>query len=171
MLVAAKRRDYYEPAVEVRSAGNAAKKTSLARHKVLIIGAIISLFTFGVYYTSLSASIASKGYQLEKLEKEILKLKTDNERTELMLASMSSLDKVEQVATKKLGMNKPENSQAPMVVAIAGQEVNGENAEPGGSDALQKQQNDSTESPAKQFYTAVISFFEIGKAQASPGTK
>lgn len=168
MLVAAKGKRFHEPASEVRSSKKSAKNCGHAGRILCIFGAIISVFAFGVYYTSLSAVIASKGYEIEKLDREIMQLETTNERTELMVASMSSLDKVEQVATQRLGMNKPDNTKNPMVIASAQTAVAG-NVNPEDSDKGKMAEEEGFS--AKKLFTAFSSFFEIGKAQASPATK
>jgi len=166
LLVTAKISEYKQSGTEVRSA-RSTRKSGSVKTRLYIMGVIITIFVFGVYYTSLSAQIASKGYQLEQLEKEITQLQTSNERTELIVSSMSSLDKVEHMAVETLGMNKPD-SAATMIVAEAGLGDSEESA--GGMDTLQAEENGSVFS-AETIYSAFASFFEIRKAEASPGTR
>lgn len=163
MLVSAKISEYKQPGT-----ARSTRKSGSLKTRLYILGVIITIFVLGVYYISLSAQIASKGYQLEQLEREIVQLQISNERTELVVASMSSLDKVEHMAIETLGMNKPD-SAASMIVAEAGLDGSEESAGPVGRDSLQAEE-DSVFS-ADTIYSALASFFEIRKAEASPGTR
>lgn len=166
MLVAEERKVYQEPLLENKPAKKAVKKTSRAKRKLCILGAIAALFTFGVYYTSLSAVIASKGYELEQLKSEISRLETSNERMELTLASMSSLDKVEEIAVEKLGMSRPDITLASTaLVASAGTQQADSNGEAG--TAVEQNKNVLT---SNNLYQAFMSFFVPGKAKASSGS-
>ena len=121
MLEAVGRSAYQEHTLEALPAARRnrrrSKGTSGTKNRLCVLAAIAIFFGFALYYTSLSAIIASKGYQLEQVKAEISRLKTANERLELTLASMSSLDKVEKIAVEKLGMEKPVSDGAALVVS------------------------------------------------------
>lgn len=113
MLVAAERKVYETP-VEVNRPVKSIKLHAPKRtrkQRVLFIAGVTAFFALGLYYTSLSAAIASKGYELERIRGEVQHLETATERLEYKVAAMSSLEKVEKVAVEQLGMSKPDYSQ------------------------------------------------------------
>jgi len=129
LLVAPELKDYYQP----ETAGNrlrrcskqriinkrAVKSKRIVKERLLFVGVILLCFFLGLYYTTLSAVVARQGYQLEKLQNEIKNIQTENERLEVVVARLSSLDRVEKVATEKLGMGKPDYQQVVFMPAKA----------------------------------------------------
>ena len=170
MLEAAERRVYNEPTLEAKPTRRASKKAKSAKSKLCVLGAIITFFVFGVYYTSLSAVIASKGYELEQLKSDVSRLETSNARMELTLASMSSLDKVEEIAVQKLNMTKPDAEATALVASVEPENLNQEAKGAEGSTA-DSQKKDASTVTAGNLYNTLISFFIPGNAQASPSTR
>lgn len=168
MLVAEERKFYQEPLLERKPARKQGKKRSRAKRKLCILGVIAVTFSFGVYYTSLSAIIASKGYELEQLKGEISRLQTSNERLELTLASMSSLDKVEEIAVSELGMHRPDDTTSPALVAVVPVENEQADKEEGDSTAGQQKEKVLT---SGNLYQALVNFFTPGKAEAYSGSE
>lgn len=162
MLVAAERKVFQEPVLDTKPAKRAVSKANLAKGKLCVIGVILTIFAFGVYYTSLSAAIASKGYELEQLKEDISRLETSNERLELTLASMSSLDKVEKIAVEQLGMSKPVANGAALVASVQPENLAG-----GSGDTSIESKQDKNTFTAGNLYNTLISFFVPGRAQAS----
>jgi cell division protein FtsL len=140
-------------------------KTNSPNNKLRVLGVIVTIFVFGVYYTSLSASIASKSYQLEKLQREIAQLETSNERLELTLNSMSSLDKVETIAVEKLGLEKRTADGTALVASVKA--VDTANAAEGDQSSEEKSGQEETTLAFGDFLKAFIGFFSPGNAQAS----
>lgn len=176
MLEAGERRVYQEPTLEALSAKRppranrrTAGRTSPVKNRLYVLGAIITLLAFGVYYTSLSAVIASKGYQLEQLKNDISRLEISNERMELTLASMSSLDKVEKIAVEKLGMEKPAGDSPALVAAVAPADSSGNTQGAKASGAAEHQ--DKNTLAFSNLYRAVAGLFVPGKAQASSNNR
>lgn len=167
MLEAAERRVYHEPTLETKPVKRTGKKAKMAKGKLCVLAAIVTFFVFGVYYTSLSAVIASKGYELEQLEKDISRLETSNERMELTLASMSSLDKVEKIATQKLGMEKPDPDGKTLVASAQPADTEAKEKE---NPALKPSKSENALT-AGNLYKALVSFLALRDAQASPSTK
>lgn len=76
-------------------------------YKLIIVGMIGVIFGSGVYFCSVAAGIATKGYELNKLKTEVKELAVANERIRLDIAKMDSLERVEAIALAELGMRKP----------------------------------------------------------------
>ena len=167
MLVAAERKVYETPAEVNRPVKTIRLHNPKVGKKpwVLFMVVVAADFTFGLYYTSLSAAIASKGYQLERIRSEVRHLETATERLEYTMAAMSSLEKVEKVAVEQLGMSKPDYHQVVYVEERAKTEYkDGMLAEgqtgievPGEEDILLTQ----------KLYAFVSSIFAPRKAEAS----
>lgn len=136
-----------------------------AKLKLRVIAAILTIFVFGVYYTSLSASIAGKSYELEQLQREIAQLETSNERMELTLNSMSSLEKVESIAVKDLGLEKRAADTAALV-ATADLDVSANGAE-GEQPSEGNSGKGETQIASRGLIQAIIDLFKPGSAQAS----
>ncbi|NLL19046.1 MAG: hypothetical protein GX262_08465 [Clostridia bacterium] len=77
-------------------------------YKFLYVSAVICLFCSGLYFCSLALGIATKGYEINQLKKEISDLETANERLRLEIVRLDSLERVEMLACNELGMKKPE---------------------------------------------------------------
>jgi len=172
LLEVGDRRVYQEPTLEALPARRARRRnsrnTTTAKNRLCVIGAIAVFFAFGVYYTSLSAAIASKGYQLEQLKSDISRLETSNERLELTLASMSSLDKVEKIAVEKLGMQKPVNKDAALVASV--EPVDSKPQADAKKDAVDEEQQGLTLA-FSNLGKALKNLFVPGSAQASSNNR
>lgn len=149
-----------------RSTGKRTTNTNSSKNKLRVLGVIVTIFIFGVYYTSLSASIASKGYQLEQLQSEISRLETSNQRMELTLNSMSSLDKVETIAVEKLGLEKRATDGTALVASVTPVDSASKAAE-GEQSSEKKSGQEETTLAFGDFLKAFIGFFSPGNAQAS----
>ncbi|NLO88976.1 MAG: hypothetical protein GX088_01375 [Clostridia bacterium] len=88
--------------------GRKAKRKGVIKKFFLMVGTLFLLLSFGIYYTALTAAVASQGYKLERLQREIEHIQNENERLEYVVAQMSSLDRIEKEAVEKLGMKKPD---------------------------------------------------------------
>ncbi|NPV26570.1 MAG: septum formation initiator family protein [Firmicutes bacterium] len=110
MIVAPQRYDYYElsrnnPTPQRRAKLTHRRKVGL---KVLLVGAVLSGFVFGLVLTFYYLYSVRLGYQVVALQNEIASIKKENAYLELEVARLKSLDRIEQVATTRLGMVKPQ---------------------------------------------------------------
>lgn len=86
-----------------------AKRRAYGFHKfcgLMLMGA----FVLGICLLAEHALVISKGYNINIIKKEIASLKTANERLELSMAQLKSLNRVENIAITKLGMIEPSDS-------------------------------------------------------------
>ena len=91
------------------------KKTNYYKPKLLKIG--LTLFIYALLVVYLCIKISTMGYEIVRLEKDIDKLQTANHMLEFKIAEQISLDRVEMLATKQLGMCKADVSRSIAVVA------------------------------------------------------
>jgi cell division protein FtsL len=88
------------------------KKATARRNRVAprvaVIGAIVVGFAVLLSLTSMYATIGMTGYKIATLKQEINAMQTENKRLELKLYQLKSLDRIENIATTKLGMVQPE---------------------------------------------------------------
>ncbi|MBZ4654716.1 MAG: Septum formation initiator [Peptococcaceae bacterium] len=77
---------------------------------LLVVALGISLigimFFTGLSYTYLKARIAHLNWQISQGKKEIAAMQVQNEKLELEIARLKSLDRIEKVATTQMGMIK-----------------------------------------------------------------
>lgn len=69
---------------------------------------IISILTFYIWH---QVEAVRLGYEINRLEEKVQKLKIEVEELETTKASLLSLEKVEKIAKEKLKMVKTEDSQ------------------------------------------------------------
>lgn len=74
----------------------------------LLVKCTVLIFAFALLVVYLCIKTSTLGYQIVSLEKDINNLETANQRMAYEIAEKSSLQRIEQIATSKLGMNKPE---------------------------------------------------------------
>lgn len=96
--------------LSVRQVTKTTKKTNL--HRKFLVKTCLAFFVYGVLLVFLCARSASLGYEIEGLNKDIQKLETDNNRMEYQISQMSSLSRVERLASSKLGMQKVDYNNA-----------------------------------------------------------
>ncbi len=111
MIVAPQRNDYHEsyeqqPAPTRRTKRQPKRKFGV---KTLVVGVVLSGFIFGMVLTFYHLYSVRLGYQVVALQNEIATMKKENAYLELEVARLKSLDRIEQVATTRLGMVKPQD--------------------------------------------------------------
>jgi len=110
-LILAKEKPYELPEVTtkpVRAKKVITGKKGVAPRRVAVIATIVLGFAALLSLTSMYASMAMTGYKIATLKQEINTMQTENKRLELKLHRLKSLDRIEQIATTKLGMTKPD---------------------------------------------------------------
>ncbi len=101
------------------------KKTNYHKPKLIKTG--LALFIYALLVVYLCIKISTMGYEIVRLEKDTDKLQTANHMLEFKIAEQISLDRVEMLATKQLGMCKPDVSRSIAVVAQKPDSVNSAN--------------------------------------------
>lgn len=92
--------------------------SSLPRHERLAMtGLVLLIFILGISVVFFYAQIVNVGYQVSKIKKEINDLDIQTRDMNEDVARFSSLERVEEVATTKLGMIKPDTNQTILVKA------------------------------------------------------
>jgi cell division protein FtsL len=85
--------------------------------RVVVVKAAVLLFAYALVLVYLCIKSATLGYQIVDLEKQIDNLETSNKRIEYQIATETSLQRVEKVAVKELGMYKPDTSSVLQIAA------------------------------------------------------
>jgi cell division protein FtsL len=133
LLVAPKLNDYNFTGQKTQANRQFIKKKTVikvsTKLKVMVCSFTILFFLLGLTFTSLTAQVAAKGQDLNRLKKEIEALQVNNDRLQLERQRLVSLDNIETVAVSELGMVKPqfeslqimnidETSQANLLMAL-----------------------------------------------------
>lgn len=98
------------------------KKTKSHKPKLIKIG--LALFVYALVVVYLCIKVSTMGYEIVRLEKDIDKLQAANHMLEFKIAEQISLDRVEMLATKQLGMCKPDVSRSIAVAAQKPESIN-----------------------------------------------
>ncbi|MGI5920159.1 MAG: hypothetical protein ACOX6I_00230 [Syntrophomonadaceae bacterium] len=94
-----------EPETNTRRVIKTYKKINTKRRFVIQAG--IFLFVYGLVLVYLCMTSAALGYQILALEKNIHQIETSNKQIEYQISEKSSLQRIERMAAKELGMYKP----------------------------------------------------------------
>jgi len=141
--VVAQEQPYYsslpKKSLKARKRKNGRAK-SLPRHERLVLtGLVLLVFIVGISVMYFYAQMVMAGYQVNKVKQEINDLDIQTRDLSENLAQLSSLERVEEVATTKLGMIKPDTSQMilvktdPSQAVPPGAETSGQPGEAAGS--------------------------------------
>ena len=129
------------------------------RRKILtylqVTAIILSCFGFGLFYIYKNNQITALGYRVEDNRQKVAVLQRDFKQLELEAAELQCPDRVEEVATKKLGMDKPDSillATLPLEDKVSDQKENA-------SKNQDKKEKKSWSVALKRF---------IGRAEASP---
>lgn len=107
------------------------------RQKLVIAGLVLSVFVSGIFVVFLYAQMVSTGYQIYKLRMQTASLDMQVKDLSEELDRLSSLSRIEMVATTKLGMVRPDLKTMVVVQTEPVEETTLEN---------------ETSSPAKDIY-------------------
>lgn len=115
---------------------------------------ILSCFGFGLFYIYKSNQAIALGYKIDSKKQSVAVLQRENKKLELEAAELQGPDRVEEVATKKLGMKKPDD------ILLA--------ALPAESDTISDQNRETPRGQGKQKNIWSLSVKKlIGRAEAS----
>lgn len=146
-------------------------KRAIRRGKIMLTGSIFALFVTGVAVAYYFAQVAAVGLQIGQLQKELTKLNSEQEYLETQANQLMSLQRVEAIATTKLGMVKPNSKEVVLVAALPtspqeGQKQPTKNVEPqqaSGNAAVMaedKQVGSDTKSPVIEAFTDLVKSWE-----------
>lgn len=93
----------HSPARQQKVRTRRTKKSS----PVVGVVAISLLFALGLSYVFLQATKARLNWQIKKAEENVAIMHMENEKIRLGIAALSSLDRIESIATNQLQMVKP----------------------------------------------------------------
>ncbi|HEX3032089.1 MAG TPA: cell division protein FtsL [Bacillota bacterium] len=108
MILAREKYDYQSweaPSQQPRKPANrqaAKKQSSKARRVYLVVVAMA--FLLGILIAAQYTRLAVAGYQLDKQEKQLALLEKENQNLAMQVNQLKSLNRIEQIATGKLGM-------------------------------------------------------------------
>ncbi|MEN6324907.1 MAG: cell division protein FtsL [Syntrophomonas sp.] len=106
----------YEPFNRVKKVRRTVRKVDTRKSLIIKCSVCTFLVALSVVYLCIKSS--TLGYQIVNLETDISKMETAQHQMEYQIAQKSSLQRIEAVATKELGMVKPENN-SPFTVMVA----------------------------------------------------
>jgi len=118
---------------------------------------VLAGFALAMLYTYQTTRIISLGYQADKMQSSISDLQSQNNQMELEVAELQTPERVEQIATTKLGMQDPQDF---MVASFS----------PGQVSPQEPQAKAKAPSSWSARLLAVIPKF-VGRAEASPSTQ
>ncbi|AEF95184.1 Septum formation initiator [Desulfotomaculum nigrificans CO-1-SRB] len=121
MSVAQEKFNYTLPEEQTFERSGARRRLSrqtIVRGKLLLTGSIFTLFLTGVAIAYYFAQIANVGYQISRLQNELDELQAEHEYLESQTNQLMSLQRIEAIATTKLGMVKPNTKEVVLVPAL-----------------------------------------------------
>lgn len=83
---------------------------------------IALIFLLGMSFVAQHVWINFLGFQITEIKKEIVNLQTDSEKLKLKIANTCSLEKVEEVAVKEMGMIYPNDKSVHYIFSPQNQE-------------------------------------------------
>ncbi len=85
------------------------------RERLVLTGMVLLVFCAGILVVFFYAQVLAAGYQLNQVKKQLNDLNIETKALTENVARLSSLERVEKVATTRLGMVKPDTSQMILV--------------------------------------------------------
>lgn len=118
MILAPKQVEYQQTTIHKHNASRNFAKQEKPVPKVMLVLMVLLAFVLGLFMTAKHAQLSMLGNEVNQLQKEIHSLKRENERLQLKIAQLSSPERVEIIATTKLGMQKPNLQQFELVAPL-----------------------------------------------------
>lgn len=145
-------------------------KRAIRKGKILLTGGILALFLAGVSIAYYYAQVAAVGYQISEMQKELTNLKAEQEYLESQANQLMSLQRIEAIATTKLGMVKPDPKEVVVVAALPkspqkGQKNPTDQIPPGGTEYIAQEkdnhsQSESQKSPVIEAFMDMVNRWE-----------
>ncbi|CCO08718.1 septum formation initiator family protein [Desulforamulus hydrothermalis] len=98
--------------------GRQLSKRAARRGKIVVTGCILALFLTGLTIAYYYAQVAAVGYQISRLQSEVANLQAEQEYLESQANQLLSLQRIEAIATTRLGMVKPDPKEVVLVAAL-----------------------------------------------------
>lgn len=118
MIVAQKRSYHYSLPQESRQPVRRPRRKKMpGSGRLALIGLVLLGFCTGIMVAFFYAQMLTTGYHIYRLEKDLAALNQETQDLNEHIARLSSLERVEMVATTKLGMVKPDNHNVVLVKA------------------------------------------------------
>lgn len=83
------------------------RKAGVMLAKIIVVGSVLLAVVTGLMLTATHAQITYRNSNIIQIKNEISDLQNANERLKLEIARKKSLDRIESIATKELGMIQP----------------------------------------------------------------
>ncbi|GAB6181882.1 hypothetical protein JCM14036_32010 [Desulfotomaculum defluvii] len=103
---------------EQKRAGKEFSKRAIRRGKAIVTCCILALFVTGITVAYYYSQVAVLGYEISKLQNELSKLQAEQDYLETQANQLMSLQRIEAIATTKLGMVKPDTGEVVLVAAL-----------------------------------------------------
>lgn len=91
--------------VERKSKIRMRKRHKGASDTILCVAILVAL---ALALTARYAAIAKINFEISRLDKDLAELRAENERLEIQISRLTSLERIEEIAMNKLGMKKPQ---------------------------------------------------------------
>ena len=100
--------DYNQLETEQPPSGRLKKHFSISRGQCFVFsGLVLAAFLTGALIACYYAQIFSMGYKMSNIKKQISSIQSESQNLEVEIIKLTSLDRVEAMATEKLGMVEP----------------------------------------------------------------
>ncbi|MEW6424861.1 MAG: cell division protein FtsL [Bacillota bacterium] len=136
------------------------------RERLVLTGLVLLVFCAAIIVVYCYAQVIIAGYQLNKMKKDINDLHIQTQAMTENVARLSSLERVERVATTKLGMVKPDTSR--MILVKADPEALGSQRNPGEEKAGQPPEAVALKSGEKKNWL-IQAFVRLVAGRGDPG--
>ena len=120
MLVAKERFDYQSLPPEQHNTETSVRRVRRVRAKTKFVYCVIAVVTLCLAFllVSRNAQMASAGYDILTLRKNLQELDTQNQILQRKIDQLKSLERIQYVATARLGMEKPELAEGVEFVPV-----------------------------------------------------
>lgn len=121
MILAKEKYDYYD-LEQISRPTKRIKKVRRLKFKnnprFVAVVIVLSLFVMGLLLAGRYAQIASTGYQIVKLKKQLTTVQNESDQLEIQVEKLQALDRIEKVAVERLGMQKPATGDGVQLLAV-----------------------------------------------------
>ncbi|AVX21042.1 MULTISPECIES: cell division protein FtsL [Carboxydocella] len=119
MLVAKERVDFHyaEQATRQRPAKRPVARKRKKENVALLLTVVMVGFILGLVAAYRYAMLAQAGYRLDQLQKQLALAEAENQQLQMQVDQLKSLQRIEAIATTKLGMVRPDGTQMVAVTA------------------------------------------------------
>jgi len=107
------------PAERQRPAKRPVSRKRKKENVALLLTVIMVGFILGLVAAYRYAMLAQTGYRLDQLQKQLALAEAENQQLQMQVNQLQSLQRIEQIATTKLGMVRPEGAQMVAVTVPA----------------------------------------------------